>query len=89
MNKKTTVLVALAGAFLLLVVIGSMFPYILDGQGEGVWERPRILTTTPTTRLVNETPWWTDMPTAPGLGRTPTATATPTPAPSVVDTPAP
>jgi len=78
-NKKTTTIVVLIAAFLLLVILASTFPYILDRQGNGTWSRPGILTTTPTKMLVIETPWWTAMPTAPGLGVMPISTSTPTP----------
>lgn len=79
LSLQTIVLLVAAA---LLVAAGLLLPTYLDDQGN--WEIPGIQTTTPTSELIVGTPWWTDMPTAPGLGRStsiPTETATVTPTP--------
>ena len=67
-------------AFLLVVVIASVIPYLQTENGN--WVQPGLQTTTPTAMLSNNiTPWWTDMPTAPSQARTPTSTSTSTSTP--------
>lgn len=67
----------LIAAFLLVAIVFASLPYLQNGQGGEDWISPSLQTSTPSTSLSNNiTPWWTTMPTAPGLGVAPIFTST-------------
>jgi len=77
-NQKIVPVILLLVIVCILVVAAILIlrKPIVENPWGGV---PKIETTTPTLTLFPDQGWWTDLPTPPGLGITPSSSPSPTP----------
>ena len=76
-NRDYYAILALMAAVLILAILGIVLQRP-GPDGSLSWGIPAFLTSTATPSFDSGTPWWTDMPTAPGMA-VPSPTFTPTP----------